>query len=167
MLEASLKTVSLENLGLELGCGGSFDFAECLKVSSFPSNGLKPQATLVNSFDIAVLTQLGMALLLSGAGDEHLNTNWVTKAPYGYLKPAMPIGLVGTDIPAIMWANNGVNNAVLNGLSKQTFPFRYLNGYFSLQTPHSILCMRNNLFIEISIVDIVAPDPAHCLSWQA
>lgn len=103
-------------------CGGSFDMTECLRVSSFPSNTTGSfQPTLVNSFDLSALIQLGIALLLSGNGTELLDTHWVCKSPYGYLQPGMPVGLDDKSVPSVTWASGGVNNPFFDGLRTRAF----------------------------------------------
>lgn len=80
-------------------CGGSFTWSRFARLVPFDGTPTL-ETCLVNSFDIAALTQLGCALLVDAESTSLLDTNWICKSPFGKIQPGMPFGITGQTIPA-------------------------------------------------------------------
>lgn len=101
--------------GFEVGCcGGSFALKEFTTQALSTSS---PEPALINSFDLAALTQLAFSLLVDKQGIEVQYNRWVCKTQFGTMKPGMPFGLTDKTSPSVSWPQ-GVNNPYFWGDSE-------------------------------------------------
>ncbi|KAH8674239.1 hypothetical protein BX600DRAFT_547809 [Xylariales sp. PMI_506] len=103
--------------GFGLGCcGGSLALQEFTSQALSTSN---PRPALINSFDLAALSQLSYSLLVNKQGEEVQYSQWVCKTPFGPVKAGMPFGISDKTIPSIQWPK-GINNPYFFGSPTQS-----------------------------------------------
>jgi hypothetical protein len=109
--------------GFGVSCtGGSFDLEYFTRAVLAPGES-KKKPSLVNSFDLSALLQLGSYLAICEDGYDLLDSVWVTMAPYGHFKPCAPFGVKANDIP---WPP-GLDNPYYRSLGDVLFQKFYLS----------------------------------------